>query len=278
VNTGTTLIANIESAKSMEPSQRALDDPAPAPQATAVRLVAPRQDRGDAALPQFRAVPLGVVATIALQTVRPPTRRTGSSADGGHRIDQIEQLGDVVPIRRGQPRDERNPLAVGKNVMFRPGLAAIGRVRSSFFPPRNARREALSTIARARSRSPRRRNSVSIAVCNRFHTPARCHRTSRRQQVLPQPHPISFGSMFRECHCGAQTKCRSAPRGRESVSDPRVGDCVGAVSAAVARFESISRHRPGPGSSLTASLSVRRPYQAFRQRTRGRSVNFAMHS
>ena len=196
MNTGTTLVANIESAKSMEPSQRALDDPARPPKATAVRLVAPRQERRDAALPQFRAVPLGVVATIALEAAWFATRRTGSSADGRHRIDQVEQLGDVVPVGGGQPRDERNPLGVGKNVMFRPGLAAIGRVRSSFFPPRSARSDALSTIARAKSSSPRRRNSVSNAPCSRFQTPARCHRTSRRQHVLPQPQPISFGSMF----------------------------------------------------------------------------------
>jgi hypothetical protein len=37
---------------------------------------------------------------------------------------------------------------------------------------------------------------VSKTGCNRCQTPARCHRTSRRQQVLPEPQPISRGSMF----------------------------------------------------------------------------------
>jgi hypothetical protein len=37
---------------------------------------------------------------------------------------------------------------------------------------------------------------VSSAAWSRFQTPARCQRTSRRQHVLPQPHPISCGSMF----------------------------------------------------------------------------------
>jgi hypothetical protein len=81
-------------------------------------------------------------------------------------------------------------------VMFRPSLAAIGGVRSSFFPPRGARTEALSTIARRRSRSPRRRKSVSNARWMRRHTPTRCHSINRRRQVLPEPQPISRGSIF----------------------------------------------------------------------------------
>ena len=40
----------------------------------------------------------------------------------------------------------------------------------------------------------------------------------------------------------------------------------------------VTVHGQISGSCLTASLSVRRPYQAFRRSTRGRSVNFAMHS
>jgi hypothetical protein len=87
-------------------------------------------------------------------------------------------------------------MRVGKNMMFRPGFGAIGRVRSSFFPPRSARSEALSTTARARSIRPRRRSSTSRTRCNRFHTPARCQRSNRRQQVVPEPQPISRGSMF----------------------------------------------------------------------------------
>jgi hypothetical protein len=39
-----------------------------------------------------------------------------------------------MAIGAGQPRAERNPARVGENMMFRPGLAAIGRVRSSFAP------------------------------------------------------------------------------------------------------------------------------------------------
>src|ERR1700730_13525904 len=115
-----------------------------------MRLIAPRQHWRDSALTQFGAVPLRIVSAVALQRTGFATGWAGTAADGRHRVDEVEQLGDVVPVRGGQPCDERNPLGVGKNMMFRPGLAAIGRVRSSFFPPRSARRDALSTRARAR--------------------------------------------------------------------------------------------------------------------------------
>ena len=196
MNAWTTLVAHIEPAKSVQPGQRPLDDPPGATEPAAMWPIAAREHGRDAALAQLVAVPLGVVSAIALHDDGFPAGWTRSTADRGHGVNEVEQLADVVAVGGGQPRDERNPLRVGKKVMFRPGLAAIGRVRSSFFPPRSARSEALSTTARARSIRPRRRSSTSKTRCNRFQTPARCHRSNRRQQVVPEPQPISLGSMF----------------------------------------------------------------------------------
>ncbi len=196
VNTRPTFVADIQSTKSVKPGDRALDGPARAAEPAPVPVIAARQDGRDAALCQFGAMSLRIVAAVAVEGAGFATGRPGPSADRRHRIDEGQQLADVVAIGRGQPRDERNPLAVGKNVMFRPGFAATGRVRSSLFPPRRARSEALSTTARARSSSPRRRNSASKTRGNRFQTPARGHRTRRRQHVLPDPQPISRGNMF----------------------------------------------------------------------------------
>jgi hypothetical protein len=180
----------------MEPGDGALDHPAGAAQAAPMRSAALGELRGNATSQELVAVRLRIVPAVALDQLRFADRSTGPSLQRRHRIDQGQQLGDVVPMRRSQPRDERNPVRVGENMMFRPGLAAIGRVRSSFFPPRSARSEELSTTARARSIWPRRRNSFSNTVCRRFQTPARCQRTRRRQQVVPEPQPISRGSRF----------------------------------------------------------------------------------
>jgi len=196
MNARTPFVPQIESTKSMEPRQRAFDDPARAPKAAAVGPTTFRQLAGDAASPEFVPMRLRVIRAVTLHEAWLPQRTTRAAAQGRNVIDEWQQLGHVVPVRRREARDDRNPVRVGKNMMFRPGLTAIGRVRSSFFPPRSARREALSTTARAKSSRPRRRNSVSKTRWSRFHTPARCHRTRRRQQVLPDPHRISFGSIF----------------------------------------------------------------------------------
>ena len=196
MNAGSPLVAHRQTAEAVEPGHGAFHDPPRATQAAAVRRAAPRELRLDAAAVEGVAVGLRIVRAVALDQARLATRTTGTSAQRRDGVDQRQQLRDVVPVGRGQRRDERNPVRVGENMMRRPGLAAIGRVRSRFFPPRSARSEELSTTARARSSWPRRRNSASRTACKRFQTPARCHRTKRRQQVVPEPQPISRGNMF----------------------------------------------------------------------------------
>jgi hypothetical protein len=196
MDAGTTFVSQIESTKSMEPGEGPLDDPAGAAQSAAVRAAAFRQLATDSTSLEFIAMRLRIVPTVTLHKTRLSQRSSRTAAQCRDAVDERQQLGYVVPVRRREARDNRNPVGVGKNMMFRPGLTAIGRVRSSFFPPRSARSEALSTTARARSSRPRRRNSVNKTRWSRFHTPARCQRTNRRQHVLPEPQPISFGSIF----------------------------------------------------------------------------------
>ena len=196
MNARPSFVSHIEATKAVQPRHRALDHPARSSQSTAMRPSPFGQLAGDAALFELVAMGLRVVAAVALDHAGPAQRPTRAAAQRRNPIDEWQQLRYVVPVRRREARDNRNPVGVGKNVMFRPGLTAIGRVRSSFFPPRSARRDALSTTARARSSWPRRRNSVSNTRWRRFQTPARCHRTRRRQQVDPAPHPICGGSMF----------------------------------------------------------------------------------
>ena len=196
MNARATFVPDVEAPKPMQPRQGAFHDPAGAPEAAAMRAPAFRQLARDPAALELITVRLGIVAPIALDEAGLAQRAPRAAAHRRNSIHQRQQLGYVVPVRRREARDNRNPVGVGKNMMFRPGLAAIGRVRSSFFPPRSARSEVLSTIARARSSRPRRRSSVSKTWCSRFQTPARCHRASRRQQADPEPQPISLGSMF----------------------------------------------------------------------------------
>ena len=196
MNRRSTFVTHGQAAKAMQPGQGALDDPSGLPEAAPVRAATLGKLRRDTARRQLVAMGLRVVAAIALDESGFADGPPGAPAEGRHGVDQGQQLRDVMAIGGGQRRAERNPVRVSENMMFRPGLAAIGRVRSSFFPPRSARSDALSTMARARSSWPRRRNSASKTRWSRVQTPARCHRTSRRQQVEPAPHPICGGNIF----------------------------------------------------------------------------------
>jgi hypothetical protein len=212
----------------MEPRQRALDDPSRPAEPTAMRGPAFRELRLDAAAAEGVAMRLRIIAPVPLDEIRFPPWAAGPTAHRRHGVHQGQELGDVVLVGGRQPRRKRNPLAVSENVMFRPRLTAIGWVRSSFFPPRSARMEELSAMARARSNWPRWRNSASSTACNRFHTPARCQRTRRRQHVLPDPQPISFGSIcqgrpLRRTNRMPVSAARSGMRGRPMVFHRRRG-------------------------------------------------------
>ena len=196
MNARATFVPNVEAPKPMQPGQGPFHDPARAPQATAVGPATFRQLTGDPTARELVAMRLRIVPAVPLDEPGFAHRASGTPAHRRNGVHQGQQLGYVVPVRRREPRHKRNPVRVGENMMFRPGLAAIGRVRSSFFPPRNARSEALSTMARAKSSWPRRRNSASNTRWSRLHTPARCHRTSRRQHVEPAPQPICGGNIF----------------------------------------------------------------------------------
>jgi hypothetical protein len=214
-------IANGEATKPVEPGERALDDPAEHAKAAAVGRAATAEDRNNAAGGEAITMWLQIVATVALQDVGPSARPPAASANGGQVRDQGVEVGDVVDVRGRDMRHQRHPARIGHDVVFGPRLAAIGLVRSSFFPPRIARTDPLSSTVQRWSSRPRRRSSARRVSCKRRQTPARSHSTKRRQHVLPEPHPISRGNI---CHGNPPrstnrmpvSAARSETRGRPS--------------------------------------------------------------
>ena len=188
-------VADRETAIAMQPGERAFDNPAGRAEAAAMRRAPTREDGDDAAGPQPVAMGLRIVAAIPLQRARPAARPTAPTPDQRQRRHERIELRNVVDVRGGQLRDERDPVGFRDEVVLGTRLAAIGWVRSSFFPPRTARTDALSMMAQRWSSRPRRRSSASNVSCSRCQTPVHCQRTSRRQQLLPEPHPIRRGSI-----------------------------------------------------------------------------------
>jgi hypothetical protein len=102
----------------MQPRQRAFDHPPRAPETTPV-VGATRCELGaNATAVEGIAMELRIVGAVALDQSRLTHRSARTASHRRERVDQRQEFGDVVPIRRGQRRDERNPMRVGENMMF----------------------------------------------------------------------------------------------------------------------------------------------------------------
>lgn len=108
------------------------------------------------------------------------------------RIDQRDQLRDVMAIGFGQDDSEWDAVAVDDEMVFRAWFPAIRGVRAGFSPPPTAQMVALSTDTREKSMPSTASSFSSINPCSRCYTPARCHLCKRFQSVMPQQ-PISCG-------------------------------------------------------------------------------------
>src|SRR3990170_542502 len=96
MDTGTPVVANVEPTESMQPGQRAFDDPARLAEATAVRGATLRELRLDSASVQLVPMRLGVVAAIALNERRFAARPSGPTAQWGEGVHQGQELPNVV--------------------------------------------------------------------------------------------------------------------------------------------------------------------------------------
>jgi hypothetical protein len=102
-------------------------------------------------------------------------------------------LSHIMAIGCRDLRCQRDAVGVGKHVMFRAFFPTICGVGPGMRPPKTARTEAESTIARDQSILSALRKWSNKSRWSSSQTPARCQSRSRRQQVIPLPQPISWG-------------------------------------------------------------------------------------
>jgi hypothetical protein len=95
---------------------------------------ATREHGRNAAGSQAPAMRFGIVAAVALERVGSAARVPAPAAHGWEGIDPRIQVRDVVDVSRCYLRDERDAAGIGDEVVFGTLRAAIGKVRSSFFP------------------------------------------------------------------------------------------------------------------------------------------------
>lgn len=192
---GAALVADGQPPEAAEPSQGALDHPAMPSQALAALDAAPGDPVGDVSPAQGTMTARQIVSFIGVELGWALAGPSPALADRRHGIDQLVEDAAVVDICRRDPESERDAPSIGEEMALAAGSAAIGRIGAGLLAPLLAGTEALSTQARLQSMALARPKRSSRTRCSLFQMPAACHSRSRRQHVIPEPQPISWGSI-----------------------------------------------------------------------------------
>ena len=94
---------------------------------------------------------LGVVAAVGKECIRSAPWSSAFAAYGRDRLDEREQLGDVVAVGGGEQAGERDAVGVGDQVVLAAGATAIDGVGAGLGAPKSARSEEESQTERERS-------------------------------------------------------------------------------------------------------------------------------
>lgn len=195
MNVGTTLVADGQTAHLAQPRECPFDNPA-MPTEFLARFNSFASDATlDSPPLQGFAAFVVVVPLVGMQLFRPLSGASPAASQRRNGIDHLFEHHAVVPVGSSQFDSQRDALAVDDEVPFAARLTAIGWVRSHFGAPFLAGWLAESSEALDQSilsawwrRSSKRWWSFS-------QTPASCQSRRRRQQVIPEPQPISGGSI-----------------------------------------------------------------------------------
>ena len=222
-------VADTQTAEFEQPTEDPLDDTTMNAQSTAVLCVPLGDERLDAALAQGHAdFVFGVVGAIG-------ERRSGTFAataartfDRWNRVDQWDRGLRIVDVRSGVGNRQRRPLTIAGNMPLRAIFTAIGGIGAGLRPPKSARTEQLSIATFDQSISPASPSSSSSTRQILSHNPAACQSRKRRQQVMPDPQPSSWGKYSQGQPVRSTNKipvsaCRLETRGRPPFGLARSG-------------------------------------------------------
>src|SRR4051812_37320387 len=185
--------ADAQTSHAVVPGDCALDDPPDHAESGAVIRSALGDLWVDALGLELVSVCGGVVGAVGVQRAGPVAGASSLASHWRYRIDQREELGDVIDVAAGQARRQWDAAALGDHVVFGARSGAVDRARAAFGPRRAARTCELSITARDQSSLSAAFSSAKSASCSCCHTPASFHSARRRQQVMPDPNPNSWG-------------------------------------------------------------------------------------
>ena len=193
MNIRTSLITNSQPTKLVQPSKGAFNYPTSFAQATAISSSSFGQQCFDLQKPQGKPMWLRIIPTITLDNTRSFSWSSSFAFYRWNCLNQRKKLSDIMAICTGKFYCKRYSVSIGYYMVLAAVFASIRGVWACFLPPKTARTDAESTIAREKSILSAFRNLFSKIWCNLSQTPAFCQSRSLRQQVIPEPQPISFG-------------------------------------------------------------------------------------
>jgi len=179
----------------MQPRNSALYNPASDAQTTSVLGVPFSNNRGDAETTQCATMRFRIVASIPLYGVRFPTRSASLATHRRDGVNERNQLCDIMGIRRCQDHRERHTLCIRDEMMFAAALSSIGGIGANLRPPKTALTEPLSTTALDQSIWSASLSLASNTSRILSQAPASCQTRRYRQQLMPEPQPISCGNI-----------------------------------------------------------------------------------
>lgn len=193
VDVGSAFPADPQASEAVEPREASFDHPAVGAQPGAVSPPAAGDSRHDASGSDLVAVDVVVVAAVGEERVGLAAWSSDPASDGRDRVEQGQKLGDVVAVTSGQQDGERGAVSVGDEVVFRACPAPVDRRGARVLPPFSALTWEESTTQRDQSRREAAFSSASRTSWSRCQTPASFQSRRRRQQVMPEPKPSSWG-------------------------------------------------------------------------------------
>jgi len=193
MNVITLFITDTKPSVLMQPRQTTLNHPAVNPKPTAIFGSTLGKKMKDSPASKLHSVWLTIISPVSKKTIRTLNRPAYFAGDWRNAINQRQQLRDIVTVGTGQPHRKGDAIGICYHMMFRAPFAAICGVWACFCPPKTARTDDESTTAREKSIWSACRNLLSRTWCILSQTPSCCQSRNLRQQVIPEPQPISLG-------------------------------------------------------------------------------------
>lgn len=255
MNVVTLFVSHAQTSLVEEPIEGRFHDIAILPKSAAVFGVAFGNQRCDSSLPQRLAdLFFCIVGAIGKYFIRTFAWTTSSLLDARNPVNQSDRHLRIVDVGSRVFNGQRCPLPVYDQVTLRTIFASIRGIWARFRPPKRARTEQLSMAEVDQSIASACPNSSSRAcqiVCQR---PAACQSRRRRQQVIPQPQPISRGRYSHGVPVLSTNRipvrqARSGTRGRPPLG---LGGSGGICGSMRSHSSSVSSGLAIPASSMTS--------------------------